>query len=188
AARPARTTGCGLRHDRARTVGLRTAGTGPGHLRDLPRRRHPGRNRARPLGRAQPALPARHMSGKSLPPQLRGYLSPPPLAQVWAAARTRLERNGLQVAGTLTLDLDEVAAERLSGLLGRPVEAGTGRRVKLAELDSALRRSAAGQGLITVLELLDGRPLIDRAAARQDAHAQWTQVWQDLDGALAASG
>ncbi|OLE28242.1 MAG: TIGR02679 family protein [Catenulispora sp. 13_1_20CM_3_70_7] len=128
------------------------------------------------------------MSATSLPPQLRAYLSTPALAQVWAAARTRLERNGLQLTGALTLDLDDVAAERLSGLLGRPVEPGTGRRVKLAELDSALRRSAAGQGLITVLELLDGRPLIDRAAARQDAHAQWTQVWQDLDGALAASG
>ena len=91
------------------------------------------------------------MSGASLPQQLRGYLSAPALAQVWAAARTRLERNGLVVAGTLTLDLDDAAAERLSGLLGRPVEPGTGRRVKLAELDSALRRSAAGQGLITVL-------------------------------------
>jgi uncharacterized protein (TIGR02679 family) len=128
------------------------------------------------------------MSGASLPQQLRGYLSTPALAQVWAAARTRLERNGLVVAGTLTLDLDDAAAERLSGLLGRPVEPGTGRRIKLAELDSALRRSAAGQGLITVLELLDGRPLIDRAAARHDAQAQWTQVWQKLDAALAASG
>jgi uncharacterized protein (TIGR02679 family) len=128
------------------------------------------------------------MSGASVPPQLRGYLSAPALAQVWAAARTRLERNGLLVAGTLTLDIDDVAAERLSGLLGRPLEPGTGRRVKLAELDSALRRSAAGQGLITVLELLDGRPLIDRAAARQDAQSQWAQVWQELDAALAASG
>jgi uncharacterized protein (TIGR02679 family) len=128
------------------------------------------------------------MSGASLPQQLRGYLSTPALAQVWAAARARLERNGLVVTGTLTLDLDDAAAERLSGLLGRPVGPGTGRRVKLAELDGALRRSAAGQGLITVLELLDGRPLIDRAAARQDAQAQWTQVWQELDAALAASG
>ena len=128
------------------------------------------------------------MSGESLPPQLRGYLSAPALAQVWEATRTRLERNGLQVAGTLTFDLDEVAADRLSGLLGRPLEPGTGRRVKLAELDTALRRSAAGQGLVSVLEILDGRPVTDRAAARQDAQAQWAQVWQGLDTALAASG
>jgi uncharacterized protein (TIGR02679 family) len=127
------------------------------------------------------------MSGASLPQQLRAYLSTPALAQVWAGARTRLERNGLVASGTVTLNFDDTAAERLSGLLGRPVEPGTGRRVKLAELDSALRRSAAGQGLITVLELLDGRPLIDRAAARQDAQARWTQVWQELDTALAAS-
>jgi uncharacterized protein (TIGR02679 family) len=128
------------------------------------------------------------MSQRSLSPQLRAYLSTPALAQMWPAARTRLERNGLLVAGTLTLDLDDVAAERLSGLLGRPVEPGSARRVKLTELDGALRRSAAGQGLITVLELLDGRPLIDRAAARQDAQSQWAQVWQELDAALAASG
>jgi len=101
---------------------------------------------------------------------------------VWAAARTRLERNGLRVTGTLTLDLD--GAECLSGLLGRPLEPDPGRRVRLAELDGALRRSAAGQGLISVLELLEGRP----AAARQDTQARRAQVWQGLDTALAASG
>ncbi len=103
-------------------------------------------------------------------------------------SRTRLERNGLRVAGTVTLNLDDAAAERLSGLFGRPVEPGTARRVKLAEMDGALRRSAAGQGLITVLELLDERPLINRAATRHDAQAQWAQVWQGLDAALARSG
>src|SRR5437867_85719 len=107
---------------------------------------------------------------------------------VWAAARTRLERNGLQVVGTLTVDLDDAAADRLSGLLGRRLEPGTGRRIKLAELDAALRRSAAGQGLVSILEILDGRPLTDRPAARQDAQAQWTQVWQRLDAALAVAG
>ena len=62
------------------------------------------------------------MSGTSLPPHLRAYLSTPALAEVWAAARLRLERNGLQLAGTLAFDLDAVAAERLSGLLGRSSE------------------------------------------------------------------
>ncbi len=126
------------------------------------------------------------MSGTWLPSRLRAYLAAPDLAMVWTAARTRLERNGLHVVGTLTVDLDDAAADRLSGLLGRRLEPGTGRRVKLAELDAALRRSAAGQGLISILEILDGRPMIDRAAARRDAQTQWAQVWQRLDAALAA--
>ncbi|WP_205863231.1 TIGR02679 family protein [Planosporangium thailandense] len=87
----------------------------------------------------------------------------------------------------LTLDLNEAAAEHLSGLLGRPLEPGAARRVKLAELDIALRRSAAGQGLVSVLEILDERPVIDRAAARRDAQARWDEVWQRLDTALAAA-
>jgi uncharacterized protein (TIGR02679 family) len=94
----------------------------------------------------------------------------------------------LHIVGTLTLDLDGAAADRLSGLLGRPLEPGTGRRIKLAELDTALRHSAAGQGLISILEILDGRPLTDRAAARQDTQAQWARVWQRLDAELATSG
>ena len=128
------------------------------------------------------------MTATPLPPHLRAYLSTPALAPVWAAARTRLERNGLHTTGELTVDLDDTAADRLSGLLGRPLEPGTGRRVKLADLDAALRRSAAGQGLISILEILDGRALTDRVAARQDAQAQWAQVWQRLDTALAATG
>jgi uncharacterized protein (TIGR02679 family) len=127
-------------------------------------------------------------SAAPLPPRLRAYLSTPDLAVVWAAARTRLERNGLHITGTLTLDLDGAATDRLSGLLGRPLEPGTGRRVKLAELDAALRRSAAGHGLISILEILDGRPVTDRAAARQDAQSQWAHLWQRLDAALAAAG
>ena len=36
--------------------------------------------------------------------------------------------------------------------------------------------------------ILDGRPLNNRAAARRDAQAQWAQVWQQLDAALAGAG
>ena len=123
-----------------------------------------------------------------LPPQLRAYLSKPELSPLWMAARRRLERNGLHTTGALVLDLTDAAADRLSGLLGRLVEPGAGRRIRLAELDTALRRSAAGQGLISLLEILDGRPVTDRAAAREHAKAQWSQVWQRLDTALAAAG
>lgn len=120
-----------------------------------------------------------------IPPRLRSYLSAPELGDLWSAARNRLERNGLQISGTLTLDLDDAAADRLSGLLGRSLPAGPNRTLRLAELDDALRRSAAAQGLVSVLESLSGRPLHDRTAARRDTQAQWAQVWQRLDASLA---
>jgi uncharacterized protein (TIGR02679 family) len=125
---------------------------------------------------------------RPLPARLRAYLSAPDLAAVWNAARHRLERNGLQITGVLTLDVDDAAADRLSGLLGRSLPPGPGRRLRLTELDAALRRSAAVQGLISVLESLDGRPLTDRTAARRDAQAQWAQVWRRLDASLAEAG
>ncbi len=45
--------------------------------------------------------------------------------------RDRLERNGHAMRGSVTVELDDDGADRLSGLLGRPVRAGT-TRVKLA--------------------------------------------------------
>ena len=42
------------------------------------------------------------------------------------------------IRGSVTVELDDDGADRLSGLLGRPVPAGTS-RVKLAVLDDALR-------------------------------------------------
>lgn len=128
------------------------------------------------------------MTGRvPLPGGIRDYLADGSLAGLWAQARARLERNDLTVGGTLTLSVDPVAADRLSGLLGRVVPAGRA-RLRLAELDVALRSSAAGQGLISVLEALDGRPLTNRAAARRDGAARWAAVWQGLDAGLAAAG
>jgi uncharacterized protein (TIGR02679 family) len=124
----------------------------------------------------------------SLPKRLHAYLSVPDLTEVWQALRARLERNGLQVTGTLVVDLSEVAADRLSGLLSRSISPGPGRRLKLAELDTALRHSAAGQGLISVLEVLSGQPLTDRTAARRDSLAEWAHVWQHLDASVAEAG
>jgi uncharacterized protein (TIGR02679 family) len=129
------------------------------------------------------------MTGQpALPAQLHAYLSAPALAPLWAAARTRLERNGLQATGTVAVDVDNVAADRLSGLLGRRVEPGAGRRIKLAELDAALRQSVGERGLISILEILGGRPLSDRAADRQNVQTQWAGAWQQLDAALAGAG
>ena len=121
----------------------------------------------------------------ALPPGLHAYLSDPGLAPVWAAARAKLERNGREPTGTIAVDLDEHAAEHLSGLLARSVAGG---RIKLADLDAALRGSKGGRGLVSVLEILDGRPVIDRRAARDQNQAEWAGIWQRLDDALREVG
>ena len=125
---------------------------------------------------------------RALPPALQAYLSAPSLAPLWSAARARLERNGLQPIGTITADLDHSAAEHLSGLVGAPITPGTGRRVRLVDLDDALRRSSGGRGLVCVLETLDGRALVNRRAARERDQADWAETWQRLDFALHDAG
>ncbi len=123
-----------------------------------------------------------------LPPGLRAYLTGPELAGVWSTARARLERNGLQITGMISVDLDDAAADRLSGLLSRPLQTGPGRPVKLADLDEALRRSVAQLGLVSALQIIHGRPMTDRRAARRDMQTQWDAVWLRLDTALAGAG
>lgn len=123
-----------------------------------------------------------------LPPALRRYLAAPDLATMWAAARDKLERQGLSVAGSITVDLGDAAAAHLAGLLGRSISPGTRQRIKLTELDSVLRSSAGSRGLVSTLEVLDGRPLTDRAAARQDREARWSALWQSLEVGLAEAG
>jgi hypothetical protein len=125
---------------------------------------------------------------RTLPPELREYLATPHLAPVWKAVRARLERNSLRPTGTVTVDLDEIAADRLSGLLGRIVAAGAGRRIKLTDLDAALRGSDGGRGLVSVVEILDGRPVLDRAGARASTQAGWAEVWRRLDSSPAEAG
>ncbi|BCY13423.1 TIGR02679 family protein [Actinoplanes sp. L3-i22] len=122
-----------------------------------------------------------------LPPSLRAYLSIASLDPVWTAARARLERNGRQPTGTITAVVDDVAADHLSGLLGRPVAAGA-TRIKLADLDTVLRTSKAGRGIVSVLEDLQGRPVIDRRALRDQSQIEWAEVWQRLDAALYDAG
>jgi uncharacterized protein (TIGR02679 family) len=120
----------------------------------------------------------------TLPPSLRAYLAVPSVRPVWTAARARLERNGLQPTGTIAVRLDDLAADHLSGLLGRSIAPGPGCRIKLAELDAVLRRSTGGRGLVSVLEILDGSAMTDRRAVRDRSQAAWTEVWQRLDSAL----
>jgi uncharacterized protein (TIGR02679 family) len=116
---------------------------------------------------------------------MRDYLSDDSLQPLWAALRKRLEGNGLQVTGALTLDLDETGTDRLAGLLGRRVKRPT--KVQLVELDAALRRSAGAAGLVTVIEALTG-PLEDRKAVRAATKETRASTTALLDAALADAG
>lgn len=125
-----------------------------------------------------------------LPAELAAYLRQACLAPMWAAATAKLERAGLQVSGTLTLNLDEAGAQHLAGLLRAPVRArpdGTF-RLPLARLDDALRASMGARGLLSVLAELRGAPLTDRRAAASAAGAARADLLVSLEEQLNAAG
>ncbi|MEH0416898.1 TIGR02679 family protein [Streptomyces sp. B21-083] len=114
------------------------------------------------------------------------FLTRPGLTRLWTAARTRLERNGLQPAGTLKLDhLDAQEREALSLLLARPISGRTA-TVRLPDLDSRLRASAVGRGLASTLEEL-GPPLTDRRAVRDAAAAERARLWSTAQAEVEAT-
>ncbi|MEU4587933.1 TIGR02679 family protein [Kitasatospora aureofaciens] len=122
----------------------------------------------------------------TLPPQAREFLAQPDLGRMWTAAHHRLERNGLQPNGSIRLS-SCTAAEReaLSLLLGRRITTATA-VIRLADLDSRLRSTAAGCGLITAIEQL-GLPLTDRRAARDTGRQERAALWTAAEAAVAAS-
>lgn len=114
------------------------------------------------------------------------FLTRPGLTRLWTAARTRLERNGLQPAGTIRLEhLDAQEREALSLLLARPVTGST-TTIRLPDLDTRLRTSAVGRGLASTLEEL-GPSLTDRRAARDAAAAERARVWSTVQAELDAT-
>jgi uncharacterized protein (TIGR02679 family) len=129
------------------------------------------------------------MSGRpaGLPPPVRDHLNHPSLAELWSRLRQRLERSGHVVDGSVRFALDEAAADRLGGLLGRSMKPGT-RPIRLADLDAALRRSAAGAGLVEVVGELTGSPLRDLPAERATHDHGWEHVWSEFDTALERAG
>jgi uncharacterized protein (TIGR02679 family) len=122
-----------------------------------------------------------------IPAGLREYLAAAPLLPLWASVRERLERNGHAVQGSVVVPFDDEGADRLAGLLGRPVGTGAA-RVRLAELDAALRASAAGRGLVTVVAELTGGALRNRPAEREAARAGRQELWAQLDELLVKYG
>jgi uncharacterized protein (TIGR02679 family) len=122
-----------------------------------------------------------------IPPALRAYLSAESLQPMWQVLRQRLERTGHAIRGTVTVELDDDGADRLGGLLGRAMSAGPA-IVKLADLDTALRVSAAQRGLVAVVAELTGGPLRDRPAERDADQTRREQLWAELDRLLVANG
>jgi uncharacterized protein (TIGR02679 family) len=122
------------------------------------------------------------MSG--IPPSLRDYLLTPSLQPLWSGLRERLERTGHALRGSVVVPLDDDGADRLSGLLGRAIPAGE-TRVRLVDLDTSLRSSVAGRGLVTVVAELTGEPLRNRPAERDAARAGQQRLWAHLDLLLA---
>jgi uncharacterized protein (TIGR02679 family) len=122
-----------------------------------------------------------------IPAGLREYLAGAPLLPLWASVRERLERNGHAAQGSVVVPFDDEGADRLAGLLGRPVGAGAA-RVRLAELDAALRASAAGRGLVAVVAELTGGALRNRPAEREAVRAGRQELWGQLDQLLVKYG
>ncbi|WP_327006845.1 TIGR02679 family protein [Dactylosporangium sp. NBC_01737] len=107
-----------------------------------------------------------------IPPTALQWLRSPALTPLWTAIRGRLQRNGRQATGRLTVRCPEhEQREAVGQLLGRAVGSEAG--IDLAALDRLLRSSAAGAGLVDVVEAITG-PIPDRraaAAAEQDRRA-----------------
>ncbi|HEY5272803.1 MAG TPA: TIGR02679 family protein [Acidimicrobiales bacterium] len=100
---------------------------------------------------------------------------------LWAAARRRLETNGLSLGGApLTLKgLTSEESDAVAGLLGiRRPAGGTPLRVPLVTLDRALRSSSIEEGLLGVLTRLGG-PVVDRRAAKASKEAEQATQWAE---------
>jgi len=105
-------------------------------------------------------------------------LDRPELARLWQAARRRLERNGLKITTSpMQLgDLGDAEIAAICALLSERRPSGNAVRVSLARLDTILRNSPAGVGVVEVLEALDGS-IDDRQARRSAERATRDGTW-----------
>jgi uncharacterized protein (TIGR02679 family) len=136
---------------------------------------------------AERAAAMNRSGAQTLPAGLRRRLEADSLVEFWQAMRLRLERSGHAIRGTLEAQLDEDGADRLSGLLGHRVAAGAG-RVRLADLDAALRTDDTSTGLVDVVVMLTGSSLRDRPAEREVREPDWRDVWRTLEASLSEAG
>ncbi|MFF5230724.1 TIGR02679 family protein [Dactylosporangium sp. NPDC000521] len=107
-----------------------------------------------------------------IPPVALQWLRSPSLSPLWTSVRGRLQRNGRRAEGRLIVHCGSLQdRDAIGQLLGRAVGASV--TVDLAALDRLLRSSAAGTGLVEVVEAVTG-PIPDRradAAAERDRRA-----------------
>lgn len=102
---------------------------------------------------------------------------------LWRAARQRLEGNGRKLTGTplRLVDLTPEQRTAIAGLLGVSAAGSGPLSVRLAAVDDALRRGAAGIDLVGWLESLSG-PLRDRRAERRAGAAGRQAAWAAAEG------
>jgi uncharacterized protein (TIGR02679 family) len=104
-------------------------------------------------------------------------LDDPALNRLWDAVAERLQRNGLEVRGVITLTgLDRSERFALAGLVGRQIP-GDRVRVDLYALDARVRGTCTAAGLVAAVAARRG-PLIDRPGVRATAAAQRSSVWE----------
>jgi len=103
----------------------------------------------------------------------RGYLD------LLAAVRARMEAHGEAASVTLA-DLDDGARRALADLLGARDVPGARVRVRLRDLDAALRTSRVAAGLVEVVEAAGG-PLLDLRSERTEARRGWLELATELE-------
>lgn len=97
------------------------------------------------------------------------------LGRLWDVVAERLQRNGLEARGVVTLSgLDRPERYALAGLVGRPIP-GDSARVDLRALDARLRATGTARSLVAAVESRRG-PLVDRPGARTTAAAERAAV------------
>ncbi|GIF26680.1 hypothetical protein BJ973_001127 [Actinoplanes tereljensis] len=121
-----------------------------------------------------------------MPASVLAYLRSPGLMPLWTSVHSRLSRNGRVASGRLTVtELDFAQRDALSHLLKQVV--GPQHRVDLAHLNSLLLESAAGLGLLDVVEAVVG-PVPDRRANASAARAHRTLLREQASAALSVAG
>jgi len=118
---------------------------------------------------------------------IRRLLAGPAYREILAAARERLEAAGERARAVTLTELGPEARAALAGLLGWAAVPPGDIRLRLDELDAALRASAVGASLREVLEVLGG-PLRSRAEDRAEALAAVEARWSEARSRLAQAG
>lgn len=128
------------------------------------------------------------MSDHDLTGHVRAWLDQPALSPLWDRTHARLQRNGRAATGRLRLPVtSDDQRDALSMLTGRALKtARADVSIDLAELDAALRASAAGRGLLAVVTALRG-PVADRRGDRQQRAADWQQTWSAAEAHAATA-